>query len=209
MSLNNFIDQQYGQTTEDEELQKQAQIELFAKVAEENGIDLDDLEEEKVAELYEAFLGELEKEAEDDDKDDDDKDEKKDEARQEFAKKKEASEKLAEAEAMGVAMADAYVDRLQKHAAANGLNKEASAPNGTLLQVKQASSIDQLAAQEAFNKVASHGFDTNQAESLLNAVLTLGPSESQKVASASTVEEAIDLRSLELLEMAGYPVNYG
>ena len=221
MSLHEHIAEHFGQNSEGESLEKQASIELFCKLAEEDGIDLDSLAEEKVAELYNAWRQDLSKEAGDEGRDGDgdgekhdgDKnhDDKKDKAKAEFEKKKEASEKIAEGRLIGEVMADAYVARLQKHAEANGLGtKEASAPNGTLLE-KQASStetIDEIAAHEAFRKAAEAGFDTNQAADRINAVLLLGPGESDKVASCRTAEEAVDIRSLEILEMAGYPVNY-
>lgn len=215
MSLSEHIAAHFGQNSDGESLDKQASIELFCKLAEEDGIDLDSLEQEKVAELYYAWQGELEKEAgDDDDHDDDDHaDEKQEKAKEEFAKKKEASEKIAEAQVIGAVMADAYVEQLQKRAAESGDfgTKEASAPNGQLLE-KQASStesMDEVAAHEAFRKVASAGWDTNQAADRINAVLLLGPGESDKVASCRTVEDAVDIRSLEILEMAGYPVTYG
>jgi len=75
---------------------------------------------------------------------------------------------------------------------------------------KESSALDELALQEAFNKAASAGFDTDEATDRLNAVFTLGLGESEKVASAPAgdLNAAVDIRSLEYLEAAGYPVTW-
>jgi hypothetical protein len=72
------------------------------------------------------------------------------------------------------------------------------------------SALDELAGELAIEKAAEAGFDDNEAASRIFSVLTLGLSEedSVKVASAQDLDEAVDVRSLELLEAAGYPVNY-
>ncbi len=76
-------------------------------------------------------------------------------------------------------------------------------------QSKKASAIDELAAEQAVEKAAAAGWDADEAVSRISAVMTLGPSEEgSKVASAENVEQAIDIRSSEILELAGYPVNW-
>jgi hypothetical protein len=77
---------------------------------------------------------------------------------------------------------------------------------------KEASAqFDIDAGNLAVEKAASVGWDADQAVERLNAILTLGvgdPSESEKVASAQSPEQALDARACELLEMAGYTINW-
>jgi len=74
---------------------------------------------------------------------------------------------------------------------------------------KEASAIDELAAIEAVTKAAEAGWDDTQAAELVGDLLDNGVSdEGSKVAMAADVDGAIDIRSSELLEMAGYPVNW-
>lgn len=73
---------------------------------------------------------------------------------------------------------------------------------------KKASALDELAAEYAVEKAASVGWDGEEAAERIGAVLTLGVGESEKVASAADLESAVEVRSLELLEMAGYPVQW-
>lgn len=61
-------------------------------------------------------------------------------------------------------------------------------------------------ALEMIAKTAS--FDVDEATSRINAVLTLGLAESEKVASLTTFEEARERRALEYAEAAGYPVEW-
>lgn len=74
---------------------------------------------------------------------------------------------------------------------------------------KKSSALDELAADVALAKVAEAGWDVDEAADRLTAVLTLGVDDSaSKVAAADTLEGAIEVRSLELAEAAGYPVNW-
>jgi len=73
---------------------------------------------------------------------------------------------------------------------------------------KSASALDQLAGELAFQKAAEDGWDQEEAAERLNAVLTLGAGESEKVAFANDTDEAIEIRSYELLDLAGYPVSW-
>jgi len=75
---------------------------------------------------------------------------------------------------------------------------------------KESSALDDLALQSAFDKAASAGFDTDEAVTRLNAVYALGLGESEKIASApfGDLNAAVDIRSLEYLEAAGYPVEW-
>lgn len=74
---------------------------------------------------------------------------------------------------------------------------------------KESSALDELAAEAAVVKAAEANFDLDEASERVAAVLTLGaPEENSKVASASDLAGAIDIRALELLELAGYPVTW-
>lgn len=250
-----FLSQYYGNDTQadtraeveaSEDLYKQAQIELFQKLAHANNIDLASLSQEQVNALWADF----QKVASEEPKAEEKKEEKKDDkaeaekkaqaeivaaAERELSEKRAAAEKVAEAETLGRIMAHAYVSELKKIASEakeagemppqfakkdddKGEKKddkkeekkeEEKKASATVLEVKQASTIDQLAVQVAFNKLAEAGFDTAQAEQRLTAVMVLGPAESTKIAAAQNVEQAVEIRSLELLEAAGYQVNWG
>lgn len=73
---------------------------------------------------------------------------------------------------------------------------------------KEASAIDQLAAKQALVLVKQAGLDEKIAAKKIDAVFTLGVPASVKTASAKTVEETVFTRALELLEAAGYPVEW-
>lgn len=207
MSLSNLINAHFAKTAaSNEEAEKLAEVELFTKLAEDNGIDLDQLSQDQVNDLWYAFktAGDEEPEKEkEEEKEDDDKKEK---AKAEFAEKKEASMKIAESDELGRLMARSFMDEVQKLASGQAPTqpKVASAPT----PVTSAPAIDQLAAEMACEKAASAGYDADEAAQRVIAVLTLGAPDSMKVASAETLEAAVDVRALELLELAGYPVRY-
>jgi hypothetical protein len=76
-------------------------------------------------------------------------------------------------------------------------------------QTKESSAIDEFAAQAAVEKVAAAGWDADEAIERINSVFTLGTiGESEKIAAAENVEGAVEIRSLEILEAAGYPVEW-
>lgn len=97
-----FLAEFYGTGASQEEMEKTAQLEMLEKIAEEEGVDLDDLSEEEL----EYILSEEGEEVEEDDGDDD--------------MEKEAMEKFAEADFLGRVMAHANWDEMQKIAAAEG-----------------------------------------------------------------------------------------
>jgi hypothetical protein len=206
MSLSELINAHFAKTASaNEEAEKLAEVELFTKLAEDNGIDLDQLSQDQVNDLWYAFktAGDEEpKEEEEDGKED----EKKEKAKAEFAEKKEASMKIAESDELGRLMARSFMDEVQKLASGQPPTqpKVASAPT----PVTSAPAIDQLAAEMACEKAASAGYDADEAAQRVIAVLTLGAPDSIKVASAPSLEAAVDVRALELLELAGYPVQY-
>lgn len=207
MSLSDLINAHFAKTAaSNEEAEKLAEVELFTKLAADNGIDLDQLSQEQVNELWVAFKTAGDEEPEKKEEKEDDKDDKKEKAKAEFAEKKEASMKIAESDELGRLMARSFMDEVQKLASGQAPTqpKVASAPT----PVTSAPAIDQLAAEMACEKAASAGYDADEAAQRVIAVLTLGAPDSMKVASAATLEAAVDVRALELLELAGYPVQY-
>lgn len=113
-----------------DEAEKVAQIEIFEKLAAEEGIDLEKLSEEQIGYLWnQVFAKEASAEEgkKDDDKGEKEKDSegdpaeaKKEEAKKEHEEKKEAAAKLAEAAYLGKVMAHSLVSELNKIAAAHG-----------------------------------------------------------------------------------------
>lgn len=207
MSLSELINAHFAKTAaSNEEAEKLAEVELFTKLAAENGIDLDQLSQDQVNDLWYAFKTAGDEEPEKKEEKEDDKDDKKEKAKAEFAEKKEASMKIAESDELGRLMARSFMDEVQKLASGQAPTqpKVASAPT----PVTSAPAIDQLAAEMACEKAASAGYDADEAAQRVIAVLTLGAPDSMKVASAATLEAAVDVRALELLELAGYPVQY-
>jgi hypothetical protein len=70
------------------------------------------------------------------------------------------------------------------------------------------SAFEMEAAELALAKVAEANFDQDQAIGRLNAVLTLGLNDSEKVASLDKYEDALERRALEYAAAAGYPVEW-
>lgn len=106
--MNEYLASYFGtnaQAPSEDEIQKQAQAELFLKLAEEEGIDIDQLSDDQVEELYASTFGDEGESVEDDTAD---------QAVAEWYQQKEAADKFAEAEFMGRTMAHAYVDELNK-----------------------------------------------------------------------------------------------
>lgn len=231
-----------------EDQEKLAQVELFSKLAAEEGIDLDKLSDEQVAHLWHETFADKTASAEPAPAVDTEK-----KAQAEFEEKRAAAVKVAEAEYLGRVMAHAMVQELgkigeaqSKTAGANGaptlkdrllkvagelppwLNKgkggdkdgddkgkdDKGGPpekkDDKKDEKKEASAIDAQAAKVAVDLVKKAGnFDVAVAQSKIAAVLTLGAKESTKIASAPNFEAGLEIRALELLEQAGYPVNWG
>ncbi|MEI6357284.1 MAG: hypothetical protein WCP53_09295 [Verrucomicrobiota bacterium] len=72
--------------------------------------------------------------------------------------------------------------------------------------------LNEAAIELALDKVAAAGWNAEEAVERLGAVFTLtgvdGPQDLSKIASADDVETAVEIRSLQLLESAGYPVTW-
>jgi len=69
--------------------------------------------------------------------------------------------------------------------------------------------LDSVAGEHAVEKASAAGWNVDEAIDRVSAILTLGaPDEDSKVAAADTFEQAVDIRANELLEMAGYPIDW-
>lgn len=115
--MNNWLAEMYGtggQATDGAEgSEKVAQLELFAKLAADEGIDLTQLEPSQVNELYaETFAKAASDDGDEDDEGGDSDVEEK--AKAEHEEKKEGAAKLAEAELMGQVMAHSFVSELNE-----------------------------------------------------------------------------------------------
>lgn len=152
-------------------------------------------------------------------------------AEKELQEKQAAAEKFAEADFLGRVMAHAYVNELKKiagemppqfakkdekehqaHEKAETKAEEKKEEKVEKKEEKKASALDELAYQDALKKVAEAGLDPEVAAQRLQAVYVLTGGElpnGTKVAAANgNVETAVQIRALELLEAAGYPINW-
>jgi len=116
MSMNDFLAQAYGTANPSDEQEKLASAGMFAKLAAENGVDLNSYSDEEVADLYNTWQSKVAAGGEHGHKHGHkggkDEPEKKDEkvaaAHAEFMQTKEAQEKFAEADLMGRIMAHSF-----------------------------------------------------------------------------------------------------
>lgn len=124
MSMNEDIARIYNTNgineTSDENLSKEASLELFAKVASKHGVDLASMDNDEIGALYEQVMGEklAQDESEEEEKSEEkmppkkkaaeEEEEEKEAAANYFFEKKAQQEKLAEADMMGRVMAHAF-----------------------------------------------------------------------------------------------------
>ena len=116
MSINAFLAEHYGtgktagaQPSQDD-FEKQASVELFCKLASDQGIDLNSLTDEQVQGLYDGWLNK-EAEEEEEKKEEEKKVEK---AKEEHEEKKESAAKFAEADFLGRVMAHSFAQESEK-----------------------------------------------------------------------------------------------
>jgi hypothetical protein len=253
MSMNPFLARMYGTpgAPTDEDLEKVAAAQLFAKLAKDNNINLDDLTNDQIAGLWDEVMpkeaGELppalaaaaaakKGEGKEEEKKEEKKDEKEEEkesqakeaAVQEFMQKKAHVDQMAYMDYCGRVMAHSYVDELTKIGQsmqeggekpepeteaehAERISKLAEAAPGVQAEASQTTTqnLDYFAAQHAVELAKKANVAEDEVVSRLNALLTLGPKDSEKIASAQNVDQALDIRALELLEQAGYEINWG
>lgn len=225
-NMDTLISEYFAQQNVTPDFEKEAQVEYFAKLAADNGVDLEKLSEEQVQFLWnETFKvaasdeDEKKKKEEEAAKEHESKKEKAKEeetakaaaAAAEYAEKRAAAAKLAEAEYIGRYMAHAMTDEIKKIASGQATPPAPAAEPPAApktASVRNISALDELAAGRAVEKAAEAQFDPNEAGARINAVLTLGVQESTKIAHVQDLPTAIEVRSLELLEAAGYPVEW-
>lgn len=114
--MNEWLAQMYGTNgANSEEQEKVASLDLFAKLAAQHNIDLSQLSDQQVTELYASTFPEFAKTAEEDDEDEDEDEEEKKESAAHYVQEKLAfQEKFAEADLMGRVMAHAFVQEQEK-----------------------------------------------------------------------------------------------
>lgn len=139
MAMDQFLAEYYGTDAAvktaaavQEDVEKQASIELFMKLATAENIDLSTMKPEQVNELYDTWIKgasapattaadaapAVEKTAEEKEKEKEEEEHKKEEAKKELEEKKAQSEKVAEADFLGRVMAHAYCQEMRKIAEA-------------------------------------------------------------------------------------------
>ena len=137
--MNQYLAEMYGtngageaapDASMDESATKVAQMELFAKVAADNNVDLTQLSPEQVSALWDEVMPKLAESEEDEEEDEEDEEDKEASALQaqalaEFEQKKEAQSKLAEAELMGQVMAHSFVRELNEIEKEAGIKEKA------------------------------------------------------------------------------------
>ena len=134
--------------------------------------------------------------------------------------KKPLSEKVMHAAHEGKEALKSIGAKIKKdkgtHAAAAGAGLATGAIGATAAnelahdgKKKKASALDEIAGELAVKIAADGGFDPEQAGELLDTLFASGElADSAKVAFASTSDEALQVRALELLEQVGYPVTW-
>lgn len=251
-----------GQALQEEQV-KVAHLDLFAKAAMANGIDLSQLDDETKNELFAEFTTKLAEEdggeegGDDEEKEEggnggppvpppppkkeegksegksesDEEEEKEAAARREHEARVEWQEKNAQADFLGRRMAHAFwneYNEISKQAAAEASKvatggapapasapaaptkkKLAGAPEAAPKQASaQISPFDHQAAEEALKIASAGGWDEQECIQRLNSVLTLGPKETEKTAGIRDYSDSVSVRGLELLEQAGYAVDW-
>lgn len=221
--MNAFLADYYGTAASPsaEEVAQAQQIDFFAKTAAANGIDLSQLDQNQINWLWGQVFTKTAEEAGEDKKEEGKEEEKakEEKAKEEYEEKKEAMAKIAEADFLGRVIAHSMWDESDKiaqdrqaylhKAAEEEAKKEEAKKEDEKEKESSVSSLDLKAAELALSKIASSNYwDLHEAADRLKAVLTLGAGESVKIASAPNFGAAVDIRSLELLELAGYPIQW-
>lgn len=128
MAMDQFLAEYYGTnktaSATQEDLEKQASVELFLKLAKEENIDISKLPDAKVEELYTSWAAKVAEAAApagaaktaSEEKEEEEK-KKHEEAKKEHEEKKAAAEKVAEADFLGRVMAHSMVQEMRKIAA--------------------------------------------------------------------------------------------
>jgi len=242
----------------EEDLVKQANLQFFGELCRAEGINVEHLNDNQVADLFKVAMEvKAEKDGEKPGKEGKPEGKKPEEkekeaaaaklaaANEEYLQKRAAHVKCAEADFMGRLMAHSFADEMRKIAASENpfakkpegkegkegkedkekeeKEKEASVRRAAELvaaleQSKQASAastsatstpnFDEVAAYRAIDMLKSASVDADLAFNRINASFVLGFPESVKMAAASTPEQALEYRALELCEAAGFQVDW-
>ena len=113
---------------------------------------------------------------------------------------------LAAGTAAGVA---AGVNHLRKLHNGASTDPERDMTASEAAKKKEASAFDWQAAKQAVKIAAAANWDTDQAATRLESLLTLGvPSMDKTAAALDNYDSALNVRALELLEGAGYSVDW-
>jgi hypothetical protein len=113
MSMQNWISEMYGEASEKTASERHlANVEMFCKLAADEGIDLAAMDEATRQQLFEQTMKVAEEEEDDEDEEDEDK--KKEAALAHFEGVQEEQAKLAEYDRGGRAMAHAFIDELRQ-----------------------------------------------------------------------------------------------
>jgi hypothetical protein len=235
-SMDQFLAEHYGTnktaSPAQEDLEKAASVELFLKLANEEGIDIKSMTDSQVQALYSNWAtkaAEFPPKKEGEEPEEKEK-EKVEEAKKEHEEKKAEAAKIAEADFLGRVMAHSYVQEMRKIAADSTVKTAGELPPALMAHMKgkdgkepekkeeekehehedkKASAIDQLAVRRAGEIVKSAGLDPEVATKKIAAAFTLNLIEgSTKVAAAADLATAVEVRALELLERVGYPVQW-
>jgi hypothetical protein len=219
----------YGAQTREQE--KVAHLELFAKTAAANGIDLTALSQGDRVALYNEFTQKLaeeggefppkgeehEEESEEEKKKREEKDkeegseEEKKEAQAQFAAMRQWQEKNAEVDFLGRRMAHAFEDERRQIQAAKTASAKpgaaqpavpAVAPMPKTASVKQpATPFDTQAARLAVKLASDAKLNTNSVIDKLNALLTLGVPPLDKTASVASASDYTHTLNVRALEL--------
>lgn len=245
MSMNALLNDAYAKNAATpEDIEKTAQLEYFGALCEREGIDVSRLDDNQAMQLFKTAMEMkvAEEEAAKEEKKEEGKEKgklappfggaheaketPKEEKKEEKAKEAAVQEwqsKVAEAHAAyqadlaGRQMADAFIDQMQKRAAAGEAGAAGDAARAIIEQAKIASagparsdtpSIDFVAGNRAIDLLKEAGYDPDEVVNKVNAIYTLGLPASAKLASTSDFDSAVELRALEICELAGVPVDW-
>lgn len=210
---------------------KQAQVDLFMKLAADNNIDLEALNEDQIAHLWNATF---EKAASDKDEEEKEKesegepppfakkDDKEEAAKKEHEEKKEAMAKMAEADFLGRVMAHSMVNELRKIASANeggegeGESKEAAMPAALAKALGKAKDVAGKAADkggkalesvgkkvtEKATGVGTHGMKPSHAKAVGGATVGAGAAAAGGAAFAAKKGLSKDKKASAIDELA-------
>lgn len=210
--MDQFLAEYYGTNAEapvvSEEVEKQAQIELFTKLAADNGIDLNQLSDDQVNGLWAEFQGELAKTAEEDKREEDKK--KVEEAAKEHEEKKAAAEKFAEADFLGRVMAHSYVNELKKIASEE--TKEAAGVGDSLKNIGHhvADAFKGKGIGQGYERLQKHKKEVQELKDIASQTRTSGGTEAMhRAIDAETKAKGDKLRSVLGQRVARTGAAYG